>query len=98
VPLLGDIPWIGRLFRSEGVADEKVNLILFLTPHIIRNKTDLAEITRQRTLTYEQSIDEINEMPGDVYRDKMSLEKQEQIDIDPRKSFPGWPKFDQDDL
>jgi len=98
VPLLGDIPWIGRLFRSEGVADEKVNLILFLTPHIIRNKTDLAEITRQRTLTYEQSIDELNELPGDKYRDELNLKKQEQIDIDPRKSFPGWPKFDQDDL
>jgi general secretion pathway protein D len=98
VPLLGDIPWIGRLFRSEGVTDEKVNLILFLTPHVIRNKSDLAAITEQRTRKYEQSIDDVNEMPGDRYREKMDVEKKEQIDIDPRKSFPDWPRYEKDEL
>jgi general secretion pathway protein D len=98
VPLLGDIPWIGRLFRSEGVTDEKVNLILFLTPHVIRNKSDLAAITEQRTRKYEQSIDDVNEMPGDRYRDKMDLEEKEQIDVDPRKSFPDWPRYERDEL
>jgi general secretion pathway protein D len=98
VPLLGDIPWIGRLFRSEGVTDEKVNLILFLTPHVIRNKPDLAAITEQRTRKYQQSIDDVNEMPGDRYRDKMDLEEKEQIDVDPRKSFPDWPRYERDEL
>ncbi|MDW8191244.1 MAG: type II secretion system secretin GspD, partial [Pseudobdellovibrionaceae bacterium] len=40
VPLLGDIPIIGWLFRSRGVSKEKTNLLVFLTPHIIRTESD----------------------------------------------------------
>lgn len=40
VPLLGDIPWLGRLFRSEKSSINKQNLVVFLRPTILRNKTD----------------------------------------------------------
>jgi general secretion pathway protein D len=35
VPVLGDIPVVGRLFRSEGNVTEKKNLVIFVTPTII---------------------------------------------------------------
>jgi general secretion pathway protein D len=35
VPVLGDIPLLGRLFRSESTRSEKKNLIIFVTPTII---------------------------------------------------------------
>ena len=35
VPVLGDIPLLGRLFRSEGEAYEKRNLLIFVTANII---------------------------------------------------------------
>ncbi|HNQ91057.1 MAG TPA: hypothetical protein PKM73_20785 [Verrucomicrobiota bacterium] len=35
VPVLGDLPLVGRLFRSEGSASKKKNLIVFVTPTII---------------------------------------------------------------
>lgn len=35
VPLLGDIPLLGRLFRSESNHSEKKNLMIFVTPTII---------------------------------------------------------------
>ncbi len=35
VPLLGDIPLLGRLFRSESSISEKKNLVVFVTPTII---------------------------------------------------------------
>ncbi|MBU6402714.1 MAG: hypothetical protein KGS61_20525, partial [Verrucomicrobia bacterium] len=35
VPFLGDIPLLGRLFRSESSYSEKENLIIFITPTII---------------------------------------------------------------
>jgi general secretion pathway protein D len=35
VPLLGDIPLLGRLFRSESSHSEKKNLVIFVTPKII---------------------------------------------------------------
>jgi len=35
VPMLGDMPFIGRLFRSERSATEKKNLMIFVSPRII---------------------------------------------------------------
>ena len=36
MPLLSDIPWLGRLFTTKAVKDKTTDLILTLTPHIIR--------------------------------------------------------------
>ena len=35
VPVLGDLPLVGRLFRSEANVSEKKNLVIFVTPTII---------------------------------------------------------------
>jgi general secretion pathway protein D len=35
VPVLGDIPGIGRLFRSEGEARQKRNLLIFVTANLV---------------------------------------------------------------
>jgi general secretion pathway protein D len=35
VPILGDLPWLGRLFRSESSQTQKKNLVIFVTPTII---------------------------------------------------------------
>lgn len=35
VPILGDIPFVGRLFRSEGETAQKKNLIIFVTANLI---------------------------------------------------------------
>ena len=40
VPILGDIPIIGRLFRSKTSSKKKTNLLIFLTPRIVRDRTD----------------------------------------------------------
>jgi general secretion pathway protein D len=97
VPLLGDIPFLGRLFRADGVKDEKVNLIIFLTPHVIRSRTDLAGVSSQRQETFEKSLGTYNEMPADKYRRRMTDgEPTDGSDTqsDARKRFPGWPKID----
>jgi len=35
VPVIGDLPYLGRLFRSEGTRTEKKNLLIFVTPTLI---------------------------------------------------------------
>ncbi len=45
VPLLGDIPILGWLFRSKSNADNKTNMFIFVTPKIIRNPADIAAVT-----------------------------------------------------
>jgi type IV pilus assembly protein PilQ len=38
VPLLGDIPFVGRLFRKDTVQDSKNELLVFVTPRIMNNQ------------------------------------------------------------
>jgi general secretion pathway protein D len=46
VPILGDLPLIGALFRNRSESSRKVNLMVFLTPHIIDDENDMLEIMR----------------------------------------------------
>jgi general secretion pathway protein D len=39
VPVLGDIPLVGRLFRRTIKAKDKTELLVFLTPHVVVGKT-----------------------------------------------------------
>ena len=41
VPVLGDIPLIGRLFQSKAITNTKRNLIIFVTANIYRNDGEL---------------------------------------------------------
>lgn len=45
VPVLGDIPILGYLFKFQSRQKVKTNLLLFLTPHIVRDSEDLAKIS-----------------------------------------------------
>ncbi len=44
VPVLGDIPIIGMLFKHKSKLQKKRNLVIFLTPYIIRSADDFREI------------------------------------------------------
>lgn len=44
VPLLGDIPLIGWLFKTETDNTNKTNLFIFITPRIVENTAELAEL------------------------------------------------------
>jgi len=45
IPILGDIPLLGALFKHRQKADVKTELMIFLTPHIVSAPTDLAGLT-----------------------------------------------------
>ncbi|WP_233832970.1 type II secretion system secretin GspD [Paraburkholderia sp. ZP32-5] len=48
VPLLGDIPWLGQLFRSEQKTRAKTNLMVFLRPVIISDRGTAEAVTSNR--------------------------------------------------
>ncbi|MBN2033375.1 MAG: type II secretion system secretin GspD [Deltaproteobacteria bacterium] len=43
-PCLGKVPAFGWLFRATGDRDEKTNLMVFLTPHVVRDKEEARRI------------------------------------------------------
>lgn len=48
VPGLGDIPMLGRLFRSDGKSNQKSNLIIFLQPTVLYDSAAVASMTEKR--------------------------------------------------
>ncbi|KIQ06367.1 MULTISPECIES: type II secretion system secretin GspD [Pseudomonas] len=48
VPLLGDIPGLGRLFRSSGKSGVKQNLMVFIRPRILRDGPSIASFSADK--------------------------------------------------
>jgi general secretion pathway protein D len=44
VPVLGDIPVLGVFFRSKGNVVRKINVVIYLTPYIVRKSGDLKRL------------------------------------------------------
>jgi len=64
VPLLGDIPILGWLFKTKSKSREKTNLYIFLTPHIVRTQADAAKLFQEKRETMgeiEEGIIKLNE-------------------------------------
>ncbi len=55
VPLLGDIPILGWLFKTHSTSHRKTNMFIFITPHIVKNPADMARIT----MTKEEQLDKV---------------------------------------
>jgi general secretion pathway protein D len=54
VPLLGDIPLLGYLFKYTTKAKKKTNLLILLTPYIIKDQLDLQNIRERKTREYRE--------------------------------------------
>lgn len=79
VPLLGDIPILGYLFKYSTKAKKKTNLLILLTPYIVKDQLDLQAI-RERKMRERQefveSFSTLNEMkyePKVDYRRKRGM-------------------------
>lgn len=57
VPILGDIPVLGYLFKQATKTKEKQNLLLILTPYVIRDQDDLRAIFERKMQERQEFID-----------------------------------------
>ncbi len=55
VPLLGDIPILGWLFKSKTMEKKKTNLLVFLTPHVVKGAEQLLTLTNNKQLEFAKS-------------------------------------------
>lgn len=54
VPLLGDIPLLGYLFKYTTKQKKKMNLLILLTPYIIKDQLDLEQIRERKVREYRE--------------------------------------------
>jgi general secretion pathway protein D len=77
IPVLGDIPLVGNLFKHKTKAEVKTELLIFLTPHIIRTPSDMAALSDVEKAKYEgmKSLTEkelnkfLDQVPSDDSKD-----------------------------
>ena len=48
VPFLGDIPILGWLFKTKTTSIDKTNLMIFITPYIIKNEGEATDLTKRK--------------------------------------------------
>jgi general secretion pathway protein D len=82
VPLLGDIPFLGGLFRHNTDSHDKIATIMSITPYIITSSKDLQEM--QKKLNH---LNLLKKQLSDKLKEEMQLElnkeKKNQINEDP---------------
>jgi general secretion pathway protein D len=70
IPLLGDIPILGNLFRYDNKKREKTNLMVFIRPYVIRTSADSNAIS-------DRKIDDLNEKSNNFVQSPMLLKKED---------------------
>ena len=50
IPLLGDIPLLGRLFRADNDEDNRSEVMVFLTPYVLDSPAELEHYARKRKI------------------------------------------------
>lgn len=74
VPYIDKVPVLGSLFRSDRGSDKKINLLIFLTPHIVKDDTEIAQ----------RSLDEREKFRGSLKEHRTPERWQQPLD---RPSF-----------
>jgi general secretion pathway protein D len=64
VPFLGDIPVLGWLFKTKNKSRQKTNLMIMLTPQIVRDAADLAATTQLQKARFGEAVGK--ETPLDI--------------------------------
>ena len=66
VPLLGDIPVLGYLFRFDSVNAKRSELMIIMTPHIVRNEADADAIKQAEAARMSWCLSDVTKIHGDV--------------------------------
>jgi type II secretion system protein D len=66
VPYLSDIPVLGNLFRYDGTANKRTELLIILTPHVIRSSRDSERINQMEMARMSWCTADVYRVHGDL--------------------------------
>ena len=75
VPLLGDIPVLGYLFKYTTKSKEKRNLLILLTPYIVKSQMDLEKIVERRVREQREFMRAYSGLTDAEYRPDLDYER-----------------------
>ena len=87
VPVLGDLPLLGALFRSSDVQKRKKNLLLVLTPHVIRDQDDLRKIFERKMQERQEFLDRYMVFSGTDWKPPRDWSRTSGLVEDVRKAY-----------
>ena len=87
VPILGDLPFIGALFRSTNTNTKKTELMIFMVPHVVDSDKSIRALAQDQATALKTSIPELQ-------RDHPMLAPDKQVGIEPSPAGaqPGYNK------
>jgi general secretion pathway protein D len=87
VPFISNIPVLGNMFSNKSADKQKDNLLVFLTPHIVRTRTELRALALDERQKYINSLGrkEMHDMPAsqihELYKPSFSISVPPQADL-----------------
>ncbi len=73
VPCLGNIPVLGWLFKTYGGTKTKTNLMIFITPHIIRTPEDMEKATARKKQEAEENLKKLKKERESEVKDTFDM-------------------------
>jgi len=86
IPLLGDIPVVGNLFKQKIKGDIKTELLIFLTPHIVKMPSQLAAFSEDEKNAAELHKKAFTEEELNKFLDGLPVKK---LDSQDNEDTPG---------
>jgi len=88
IPLLGDLPLIGNLFRYDNKARTKTNLMVFIRPYVLKNSAQTDEFSNKQLEMIGQKDAKFQQAPNLLQREDIppKMDIREPIMLTPRKN------------
>jgi general secretion pathway protein D len=68
IPLLGDIPVLGWLFKFRSKRTEKTNLLIFLTPTIVKGPKEIAALRTEKSESMGRTMEALDIPQSEIER------------------------------
>ncbi len=75
IPILGDIPLLGQFFKFSAKSNQKSELLIFLTPHIVQMPSQLAALSANETGQSQLITNSISEQQLDRFLERVPVKK-----------------------
>ncbi len=75
IPLLGDIPVLGRVFSYTSKKKTKSNLLVLLTPYIVKDQFELDAIRERKTREHDELVSSFHVLAGMKYEPKIDYRR-----------------------